>query len=69
MSVARRMVVMGLALAGLMASAVAQTAAGGPPLPRGADKPPVWIYYLVILVLAGLTVVVSIMPSKRGHLD
>jgi hypothetical protein len=49
-----------------IASAVlAQTA----PAPTQAESPSVVIYYAVIAVLLIVTVVISVMPSKRTHLD
>ncbi len=56
-----------LGLFATVSSALAQ--APTPPVPKQADTPQVWLYYLVIAVLLGLTIVVSIIPSKRGHLD
>lgn len=40
-----------------------------PPTPNRADSPPTPLYYGVIVVLAGATVALAIMPSKRGHQD
>ncbi len=58
------------ALIGLVATAASATAqAPTPPVPKQADTPQVWLYYLVIAVLLAATVIVSVIPSKRGHLD
>jgi len=58
-----------LVLAGLaLLSAVARTAAAqpAPPPPIGdIDKPAAFLYYLVAIVLLGVVIVLSIMPSKR----
>ncbi len=53
----------------LAAGAIAQAAAGGPPVPKISDSPKTWLYYLIIAVLAGVAVAISIMPAKRGHMD
>ncbi|MGP1310300.1 MAG: hypothetical protein ACTS27_08900 [Phycisphaerales bacterium] len=50
------------------AQAFAQSATG-PPRPTQPDDPPTFIYYGVFAVLALLTIGVSLIPSKRGHLD
>ncbi len=51
------------------AAALAQAPAGGPPLPKTPDQPATLLYYAVVGVLLLATVAVSVMPSKRGHLD
>ncbi len=45
---------------------LAQTSA---PVPTTAESPNLIIYYAVIAVLLIVTFVVSVMPSKRTHLD
>jgi hypothetical protein len=55
---------------GLFAAAEAFAQRGiGPPRPEKPDEPPVYLYYGVLLVLGLLTIGVSLIPSKRGHLD
>ncbi len=55
---------------GLFAAAEAFAQSGtGPPRPQKADEPPTFIYYGTFAVLALLTIGVSLIPSKRGHLD
>jgi hypothetical protein len=55
---------------GLFATAEAFAQRGvGPPRPEKADEPPVFLYYGVLLLLGILTIAVSLIPSKRGHLD
>ncbi len=55
---------------GLFAAAEAFAQRGvGPPRPEKPDEPPVFLYYGVLVVLALLTIGVSLIPSKRGHLD
>ncbi len=52
------------------AAARAQSGANAlPPAPRSTDRPPVVLHYAVAFLLAGGVVVLSIMPSKRGHQD
>ena len=48
------------------AVAWAQTAV---PQPRISRSPPIWLGYLVMVVLVTLVMVVSLMPAKRGHQD
>ena len=40
-----------------------------PPTPVTPDMPPAWIYYMLVILLAAAGVMISIMPSKRGHQD
>lgn len=40
-----------------------------PPAPSLNRSPPAWIGYLLIMVLLGMVVGVSLLPSKRGHQD
>ena len=55
---------------GLFAAAEAFAQQGtGPPRPQRPDEPPTFIYYATFGVLALLTIGVSLIPSKRGHLD
>lgn len=55
---------------GLFAAAEAFAQQGtGPPRPQRPDEPPTFIYYGAFAVLTLLTIGVSIIPSKRGHLD
>lgn len=58
----------GMALALLALSAEA-AAAVRPPTPQQVDSPPLWLYYLILIVLTGATVALSILPSKRSHQD
>ncbi len=39
------------------------------PQPRLTRSQPVWLGYLIIVVLLALVMLVSLMPSKRGHQD
>ena len=48
------------------AIAMAQTAAPPPALRRA---PPTWLGLLIMVVLLGLVLAVSLMPSKRSHQD
>lgn len=59
----------GAALALLATSSAALAQAPTPPTPRQVDSPATWLYYLIIAVLLGATIIVSVFPSKRGHLD
>lgn len=55
---------------GIFAAAEAFAQSGtGPPRPQRPDEPPTFIYYGAFVVLALLTIGVSLIPSKRGHLD
>lgn len=66
----RRTTLATLVLLAADAAAFAQApAAGGPPLPKTPDQPATLLYYAVVGVLLIATVAVSVMPSKRGHLD
>lgn len=56
-----------LAMASLASSALAQ--APTPPTPKVVDTPSTWLYYLIIAALVGATLVASVLPSKRGHMD
>ncbi len=39
------------------------------PLPSFKRSSPVWLGYLVMFVLLAAVILVSLMPSKRGHQD
>jgi heme exporter protein D len=39
------------------------------PQPRLTRSPPVWLGYLITVVLLAVVMAVSLMPSKRGHQD
>lgn len=52
-----------------LAASSAWAQAPTPPTPKQVDNPSTWLYYLIIAVLLGATIVVSVLPSKRGHLD
>lgn len=65
----RRTTLATLVLLAADAAALAQAPAGGPPLPRTPDQPATLLYYAVVGALLIATVAVSVMPSKRGHLD
>ncbi|MHC4416473.1 MAG: hypothetical protein ACYS0G_14465 [Planctomycetota bacterium] len=58
-------VVMGLTI---LAPAVA-AAQEAVPQPRLTRSPPVWLGYLITVVLLAVVMAVSLMPSKRGHQD
>lgn len=59
----------------LLASKVAAAAPALPPALRppapGNNKnaPAVWIGMLLMVVLAGIVIAISLMPSRRGHQD
>ncbi len=55
-----------MALALMTASARADTAA---PQPNLLKAPPVWLGLLVMFVLLAMVITVSLMPSRRSHLD
>jgi drug/metabolite transporter (DMT)-like permease len=40
-----------------------------PPQPSLRRSPAPWVGLLIIVVLAGIIIAVSLMPSKRGHQD
>ncbi len=52
-----------------LVASVAFAQAPAPPTPRQVDNPATWLFYIIIAVLLGATVVVSVFPSKRGHMD
>ena len=52
-----------------LAPAVALAQSTAPPQPALRRAPAVWVGYFVIAVLIILVLVVSLMPSKRGHQD
>ena len=47
----------------------AQESAALPPAPVPVEKPPLALYIVIVLILAFGSVMLSIMPSKRGHQD
>jgi len=40
-----------------------------PPAPSLRRSPPVWLGYFVIAVMLAIVIAVSLMPSKRTHLE
>lgn len=58
-------------LAALVPAAIvrAQESAALPPAPLPVQKPPLALYIIIVLFLAFASVMLSIMPSKRGHQD
>lgn len=70
MKISRCFVALAL-LAMLLPAAIAraQESAALPPAPQPVDKPPLALYIVIVLVLAFASVLLSIMPSKRGHQD
>jgi len=58
-----------LCITGATALAQRDPGAAAPPSPTTPDNPPLWIYYLLLLVLVAGSIMISIMPSKRGHQD
>lgn len=40
-----------------------------PPAPGDTETPKTWLYYIVIIILAALTITISILPGKRSHQD
>jgi hypothetical protein len=58
------------ALAACIAHAPALASAiGAPPPPTLRRTAPVWVGYLVTFALLAMVVIVSLIPSKRGHQD
>jgi hypothetical protein len=58
------------ALAACIAHAPALASAiGAPPPPALRRSAPVWLGYLIIFALLAMVVIVSLIPSKRGHQD
>lgn len=51
------------------AVALAQESDNAPPTPGLRKVAPVWLGYLIMVVLLGAVIVVSLLPSKRGHQD
>ena len=49
--------------------AMAQEEEGAPPTPGLKQTSPVWLGYLFMAVLLAVVIVVSLIPSKRGHQD
>jgi hypothetical protein len=58
-------------LAALVPAAIAkaQDSAALPPAPLPVEKPPLALYIIIVLFLAFVSVMLCIMPSKRGHQD
>ncbi len=54
--------------AAILAPAIAWAQQTVPP-PTLRRSQPVWLGYLIIVVLLALVMLVSLMPSKRGHQD
>jgi len=67
MKTSRVLVSLGLLLVSAGA-ALAQNSAL-PPAPAPVGKPPLALYIVLTLFLAFASVLLSIMPSKRGHQD
>lgn len=49
------------------ASALAQDGPARPPAPLPVENPPLALYYILMLALVVGSLLLSIMPSKRGH--
>ena len=64
-----RLTVVALGATLVTSAAPAQEAPVAPPTPKAADKPPTPLYYAVLAALTAATLMVSIIPSKRGHKD
>lgn len=66
----RRAPVLGAVFAGLVPAAATLAQAAQPaPAPSLSKLPPVWLGLLVIFLLLVIVIMVSLMPSKRGHQD
>ncbi|TVQ64962.1 MAG: hypothetical protein EA379_00545 [Phycisphaerales bacterium] len=59
----------GLVLGLLAGAASAASATPQTPVSTFVDSPKLWVFYVVIVLICAVTVVVSIMSSKRGHQD
>lgn len=58
-----------LTLAFMHTAAWAQQSSAAAPQPSLQKSPPVWLGLLVIFLLLVAVVMVSLMPSRRGHQD
>ena len=55
--------------AAILAPAAVVCAQGEVPAPQLHRYPPIWLGYLVMFGLLTAVMLVSLMPSKRGHQD
>ncbi len=53
----------------LVAPIVAHAQVTAPPQPTLNRSPAAWIGYMIMIVLLAMVIVVSLLPSKRGHQD
>ena len=58
-----------VAIATVVAPVVALAQDTAPPQPMLSRSAPAWIGFLIMVVLLTIVLGVSLMPSKRGHLD
>ena len=58
-----------VAVATVVAPVVALAQDSAPPQPLLTRSAPAWIGFLIMVVLLTIVLGVSLMPSKRGHLD